>query len=128
MLKELSMASTVTSPAALERQDLLRWMKGLAKASASSRISSRAQREQQQIAQAAVLDRALRALLEEHQRAERLRRGLVLRSRWSQTGRPTAAAPARNQGARNPTYILPCRIARYSRRPSSSGRPVFIRK
>ena len=49
-------------------------------------------------------------------------------SRCSHTGSPTAAIPARNHGVRNPTYILPCRTVRYSRRPSSSGREVFMRK
>ena len=49
-------------------------------------------------------------------------------SRCSQTGSATATRPARNQGAMKPTYILPCRMDRYSRSPSSRGRSVFIRK
>ena len=52
-----------------------RLMNGLAKASASSRSTASRKRQQQQIAQAAMLDGALRAPLEEHQRAERARRG-----------------------------------------------------
>ena len=49
-------------------------------------------------------------------------------SRCSQTGSPTAATPARNHGVKKPIYILPCRMNRYSRSPSSSGRDVFIKK
>jgi hypothetical protein len=53
---------------------------------------------------------------------------LCFLSRCSHSGSVTAASPASAQGARNPIYILPCRTLRYSRKPSSSGRLVSIRK
>ena len=69
---------------------------------------SHAQRKQQQIAQAAMLDGALRAPLEEHQRAERMRRAAVLAQQVDpERQADDAPAPARNQGARKPTLQPP---------------------
>ena len=106
MLNELSMASTVSldrrpmPPAVIARY-------GRAKASASSSDQRRAQREQQQVPQAPVLDGALRAPLEKHQRAEGQRRGFVLAQQVQPDGQAHRQRSRQNHGARNPILHPP---------------------
>ena len=102
-------------------------MNGLANASASSKSTASRSESSKQIAQAAVLDRALRAPLEKHQRAERLRRS----SDGAAAGADRRAAPpcgaGQKPGSQKAHQNLPCRIVRYSRRAPSSGLSVTSR-
>ena len=90
----------------------------------AARCSRDAHGEQQQVLQPPVLDRALRALLEEHQRAERQRRRLVLPQQVHLDGHGDGGETGEKPGGEEAHHILPCRITRYSRKPSSSGRLV----
>ncbi len=74
-----------------------------------------------------MLDRALRALLEEHQRAQRLRVGGVA-AQQMQVERQANGSDARQKpGSEKAHQFLPWRIVRYSRSAPSSGRSVTSR-
>ena len=101
MLSELSIAMTEISSLCGPR-----WIRALCKdlrTPARSENQQRAEAKQHQVAQPAVLDGALRAPLEKHQRAERQRRASCASAAGAAT--PEArrpAAPAKNHGVRNP--------------------------
>jgi hypothetical protein len=81
MLKELSMTSSSSFSLFMLRG---RAVDERIRERQRSRSSSSARSDkQQQVAQAAVLDRALRAPLEKHQRAERARVVVWRRSKWT---------------------------------------------
>ncbi len=86
---------------------------------------SHAQGEQQQIAQAAMLDGALRAPFEEHQRAEGMRRAAILAQQMNPERQADGdRAGQKPRGEKTHATILPLRIRKYSRMASSSGRSV----
>src|SRR5581483_7519144 len=87
-----------------------------------------AKSKQHEITQTAVLDRALDVLLEEHERTEGRGGAAMFAQQVQPDGQPNADQTREKPGRQKTHYILPWRMNRYSRRPSSSGRAVFMRK
>ena len=96
-------------------------MKGLAKASAMQQNHRQAEGQQQQIAQAAMLDGALRAPLEEHERAEGQRRGSMAAQQVQIDGQTRRKAAGQEPGSQKTHQCLLWRSDRYSRSAPSSG-------
>ena len=126
MLNELSITSRSSlSPEACSRRTL---DKRIGESKRQKNKQREAQRKQQQVSQAAMLDGALRALLEKHERTERVRRSSDVAAKQVEIeGHSDGGRAGEEPGRKQAHQFFPWRIVKIFAERAIQGRSVTRR-